>query len=128
MKLLASLFALVLTALTIAVISYFSGITPLYLWNHPIKMFIAVVSTISLSVIVALTIDANYDGIMKHLRLKKYNYKLYTVYGCCIGAFLCALFASASKSPLIGIMALFLLILGIVITVTNNNLVDENHK
>jgi hypothetical protein len=128
MRLLTSLFALVLTALTIAVTSYFSGITPLYLWNHPIEMFFAVCGTIGLSVTVALIVDANYDGIMKYLRLKKYNYKLYTVYSCCIGAFLCALFASASKSPLAGIMAVFLLVLGIVITVTNNNLVDENPK
>ena len=128
MKLLVSLITLFLTVITIAVVSYLSGITLSYLCSSPLIMFGAVVITTIASVLTGMFVDANYDSIINHFKVRKYNYKLYTIYGCCIGAFLCALFASAHKSPIAGIMSVFLLILGIVITVTNDNLVDEKHK
>lgn len=127
MKLLVSLITLFLTVITIAVVSNLSGVTPSYLYSHPLIMIGALIVTAAVSAITSMAVDANYDGIINHLKVKKYNYKLYIVYGCCIGAFLCALFASASKSPIIGMMALLLLVLGLVITVTND-LVDEKQK
>ena len=128
MKLLVSLIALVLTVITIAVVSYLAGITPSYLYSSPLILFGAIVITAITSVLTGMFVDANYDSIINHFKVRKYKYKLYTVYVCCIGTFLCALFASYYKSPIAGIMSAFLLILGLVITVTNDNLVDEKQK